>query len=91
MEAVNLRIRKICDHLFRDSGKTRLFVNLEHKKVNKATRNIYTLNEVLKRKDKIELLSRIYTCRVHHIKYRAKEICNVRGKIRNVNEIILRT
>ena len=33
MEAVNLRIRKICDHLFRDSGKTRLFVNLEHKKV----------------------------------------------------------
>ena len=33
MEAVNLRIRKICDHLFRDSGRTRLFVNLEHKKV----------------------------------------------------------
>ena len=33
MEAVNLRIRKICDHLFRESGKTRLFVNLEHKKV----------------------------------------------------------
>ena len=57
----------------------------------KAKRKIYTLNEVLKRKDKIELLSRIYTCRVHHIKYRAEEICNVRGEIRNVNEIILRT
>ena len=51
----------------------------------KATRNIY------KRKDKIDHMSTIYTCRVHHIKYRAEEICYVRGEIRNVNEIILRT
>ena len=36
-------------------------------------------------------MSTIYTCRVHHIKYRAEEICYVRGEIRNVNEIILRT
>lgn len=46
---------------------------------------------MLKRKDEVDHVSRIYTCRVHHIKYRAEEICYVLGEIRNVNEIILRT
>lgn len=50
MEAVNLRIRKICDHLFRESGKTRLFVNLEHKKV--MTMSGIKKNHVIMVKDK---------------------------------------